>query len=93
MAWSRWRVFLTLALFLAALAWGTETCLHHLNRYLDPPQPIRAVEWRRLDDELLRCRVLGVDLLVAWPRAFPVWSPPVEPLPAKPDGHPVPFRH
>lgn len=76
---SRGRIILALGLFLAALAWGTQTCLYHLNRYLDPPQPIRALECRRLDDELLRCRVLGLDLVLFWPREFPSWGAPALP--------------
>jgi len=84
---SRLWVFLALGLALVALAWGTQTCLYYLNQYLDPPQPIRAVEFQRLDDELLHCSLLGVDLVLAWPRDFPAWSAPRStPLPRS-DGY------
>jgi hypothetical protein len=85
------RVFAALVLFLAVLTWGTKTCLYHLNRYLDPPQPIRAVEFRRLDQEHLYASFLGFDLILAVPCDFPAWSPPTEPLPNPPDKSLIPF--
>lgn len=82
MGGSRLPMFLMLGFFVTALVWGTNTCLHHLNRYLDPPRPIRAVEFKRLDNEHLLFDVLGVNLTLAVPRDAPRWSPPTEPLPA-----------
>jgi hypothetical protein len=68
-------VFLVLVLFVLALTWGTQTCLYHLNRFLDPPQPIRAIEFERLDDEHLLCNLLGVDLVLAVPYSpWPRWT-------------------
>ncbi|MEW6459244.1 MAG: hypothetical protein AB1441_09285 [Bacillota bacterium] len=80
---SRARVFLVLVLFMTALVWGTRTCLHHLNRFLDPPRPIQAVEFQRLDDERLVCTVLGVELVLAVPHNHSWWSVPDEPPPGQ----------
>lgn len=73
---TRSRILLVMALFVAALAWGTETCLYHLNHFLAPPRPIRAVEFHRLDDTRLACTVLGVDLVLEIPRDHSWWTTP-----------------
>lgn len=79
-------MFLALVLFVLALIWGTQTCLYHLNRFLDPPQPIRAVEFERLDDERLFCRLLGVDLVLAVPYdPWPRWTTSAAPEPDQTD--------
>ncbi|MEW6540474.1 MAG: hypothetical protein AB1402_02510 [Bacillota bacterium] len=76
---ARARMVLVLVLSVSLLAWGTSTCLYHLNHFLAPPRPIRAVEFHRLDDERLVCTLLGVNLVLEVPHRHSWWVPGAPP--------------
>lgn len=50
-----------------AVFYGATLCIDMFNRVVEPPQPVRLVQVRRLDPERLAVEVLGLRLLLAVP--------------------------
>ncbi|RJX22460.1 MAG: hypothetical protein C4575_01450 [Desulforudis sp.] len=63
------RVYPLLALTMlgASVVFGTQIVLDHFNRAVLPREPLRAVVVERLDDQLVRCDILGASLTLAVP--------------------------
>lgn len=58
---------LALAIIGAAVVLGAPIVLDHFNRALLPPEPVQAVSVERLDNELVRCDILGAGLVLSVP--------------------------
>ncbi|MBU4553485.1 MAG: hypothetical protein U1D96_04545 [Eubacteriales bacterium] len=58
---------LALTMVGTCVVFGTQIVLDHFNRAVLPPEPLRAVVVERLDDQLVRCDILGASLTLNVP--------------------------
>lgn len=63
------RIYPLLALTVigAGVVLGSQIVLDHFNRAVLPPEPLQAVVVERVNDELVRCDILGASLTLSVP--------------------------
>lgn len=58
---------LALAVIGTSVVLGSQIVLDHFNRVVLPPEPLQVVSVERLNEELVRCDILGTSLVLSVP--------------------------
>ncbi len=58
---------LALAVIGTSVVLGSQIVLDHFNRAVLPPEPLQVVSVERLNEELVRCDILGTSLVLSVP--------------------------
>ncbi|MGC7846197.1 hypothetical protein ACP3TJ_03895 [Desulforudis sp. 1088] len=68
-------MMLVILFLIVGLAWGTATCVDHLDRALGDDTAVRAAAFERLGGDRVRIEVLNEGFVLAIPKEFkPAWS-------------------